>query len=669
MVAVKHLTKKFKGKEILFHINEYIFNDGIYEIKGKSGSGKTTFLKILAGLEEQSGGSVETNNDNSIFLPNEGLLINNLSFNENIKFYSSLIKDRKFYEDFLSDLINKFSLQNLLDKKVKNLSGGEKKILNIIFALTTNNKIILLDEPFAELDEERKLILIETLNAIQNKIIIFSNNDSDILKLNVIDSINISNFKENKASTDLFKFVEKRCKTSIFSLCKGLLRENKWYYVVSSIALLIIFVISSIVGLLDIKSKSEVNDFALMNDVTQYQDVSFSRHDKEQYVFDNNKGPISTENINSLFETITSEDVDFMYFLNFDKLMSPIKYKNPYNFKFVILSKIKDNKIYLNFDEFASDELNIISSLGGNVCENTKINLMANEYFSNSISTRLKDEKQVVFIGDEFLKSLILGGFFEKFLEINKPFFCGIEDLKIKTIKFVAESDIVSFYQKENNSLIQTGPYNFINNSNLATSEEEVVMSWYMLFSLSSITSDFSSVLSINKNDIYKVNNIVVFESPLERYNIHIDFYQNLYIVLIAVDAVLIIAFILWMYVLNYRIFKKQSIFYKLRCYNVSKSSILHSKLINIFITILIPLVIAILSNFVVTRCLSSDMMNRIFLYDGFLYPFASPYDQIKYINYFDLTLFGWLNPIILAVGIFLIVGSVHFLGIKHDND
>ena len=38
MIVIKQLIKKYKEKEILFHINEYIFNDGIYEIKGKSGT-------------------------------------------------------------------------------------------------------------------------------------------------------------------------------------------------------------------------------------------------------------------------------------------------------------------------------------------------------------------------------------------------------------------------------------------------------------------------------------------------------------------------------------------------------------------------------------------------------------------------------------------------------
>lgn len=668
MIVIKQLMKKYKEKEILFHINEYIFNDGIYEIKGKSGSGKTTLLKILAGIEKQNGGCVEIDNYTSIFLPNEGLLINNLSFNENINFYSSLIKDAQFFKDSLDNLITKFGLQNLLDKKVKNLSGGEKKILNIIFALCSNNQIILLDEPFAELDEERKLILIESLNEIENKIIIFSNNDSDISKINLIDSINITDFKVLNSNVTSPKLVEKRCRTSIFYLCKGLLRENKWYYIFSSIALLFIFILSSVVGLLDIKNKSEVNDFALSNDVTEYQDVSFARHDKDQFVFDNNKGPISTEYINSLFETITSENIDFIYFLNFDMLMSPIAYKNPYNFKFVILSKIKENNIYLNVNEFATEELNIISTLGGNICENTEINLMSNENFSNSISTALKDENQLIFIGNDFFKSLVLGGFFDNYLKINKPFFRGIEDLNINTIKFVSEKNIISFYQEENNSLIQTGPHNLVNNSNLAKSEGEAIMSWYMLYSLSSINSDFSSFLSIKKGDISKINN-VVFDSPLENYNIHADFYRNLRIVLIVVDAVSIVAFILWIYILNFKIFKKESILYKFSCLNVSKMSILGSKLINIFITILPPLIISLLSNFVLTRCLSSDMMNRIFMYDGHLYSFPSPYDQLNYINYFDFTLFGWLNPVIITAGIFLIVSAIHFFGIKHDND
>ena len=162
-----------------FQVNKTNFNfdidlafpsSGITSVFGPSGSGKTTFLRALAGLDSkhyQVAKLVVNGNtwhDQKIFLPayqravgfvfQEVNLFEHLNVIGNIKF--GFNRTRNPNQKLLEQTIELFGLKALLERKVEKLSGGEKQRVGLARAIAVNPEILLMDEPLASLDYERK---------------------------------------------------------------------------------------------------------------------------------------------------------------------------------------------------------------------------------------------------------------------------------------------------------------------------------------------------------------------------------------------------------------------------------------------------------------------------------------------------------------------------------
>ena len=134
---------------------------------GPSGSGKTSLLEAIAGIRTPNEGEIIVG-DRTLFsstarvnvpardrrigyVPQDGLLFPNMSVAANIK-YGDRHDDRGTFDG----LIEILDLQPLLERGVRNLSGGEKQRVAIARALMTKPSILLLDEPLAGVDRERR---------------------------------------------------------------------------------------------------------------------------------------------------------------------------------------------------------------------------------------------------------------------------------------------------------------------------------------------------------------------------------------------------------------------------------------------------------------------------------------------------------------------------------
>lgn len=200
-MAVKFVDVEYKN--IFKNLNLEIKENQITTIVGKNGSGKTSFLNLIYGLDLDFDGKIdiEGNNINNktktkeveIFRKNIFYLsqdyknqLFNINVFEDIKYGSSNCNNDK-----LEELLKRFNLNNeILKKNYFELSDGEIKKILIISMLIRDNKIILLDDPTSGLDQKSITTLIKLLKKEKRneKIIIIASQDAEFL-LNISDRI------------------------------------------------------------------------------------------------------------------------------------------------------------------------------------------------------------------------------------------------------------------------------------------------------------------------------------------------------------------------------------------------------------------------------------------------------------------------------------------------
>lgn len=184
-----YIQNKLLSLSIKINLNQGDF----IAIIGKNGSGKTTFLRILAGLENATG-EIKINNsiwlDKNTFLKpqkrdigfvfQESSLFENMTIEKNLSFIRN---DKNLIENLLK-------ISNLFDMKKKYpkiLSGGQKQKLNLCRALVKKPKILLMDEPFSSLDYEASETLQHHIKYFQKQfnmiIIMVSHNFYEIKRL------------------------------------------------------------------------------------------------------------------------------------------------------------------------------------------------------------------------------------------------------------------------------------------------------------------------------------------------------------------------------------------------------------------------------------------------------------------------------------------------------
>lgn len=185
MLQVKNISKKFGNTVAADNVEFTLENGKILGLLGKNGAGKSTIFRIILDILKPDSGNVLLNNKEYTlkdskkigFLPEEGSLSQELTVYEQLCFYGSL-KDMS-NDEVLSQLTKwllKFDIVEYLDKKIKELSKGNRQRIQFVVALLHNPEFIILDEPFSGLDplgvEKFKEILLELKK--ENKAIIFS---------------------------------------------------------------------------------------------------------------------------------------------------------------------------------------------------------------------------------------------------------------------------------------------------------------------------------------------------------------------------------------------------------------------------------------------------------------------------------------------------------------
>ena len=183
-IVLKNITKKYKNKEVLSHLN-FEFDNKIYAFIGHNGSGKSTLMRIITGLIEPTQGEVIFYQNDKIidykkvkfgYLSQEFNAFKEFSVYEQLEYFAIMKKiNKKVYSNEIKKVLVEVNLWENKDVKCKNLSGGMIRRLGIAQTLLGSPDVIILDEPVVGLDPDERMRFMEIIKSIQLDIpIIFS---------------------------------------------------------------------------------------------------------------------------------------------------------------------------------------------------------------------------------------------------------------------------------------------------------------------------------------------------------------------------------------------------------------------------------------------------------------------------------------------------------------
>ena len=202
MIRFEAVSKEFDGARALDNLTFEIEAGEFFILVGKSGSGKTTTLKMINRLIEPSQGKIYRNNQaiqdldlrnlrlDTGYVLQQGALFPNLTVEENIELIPEMKKWPKAKrQQAVQDLMTKVGLapEKYKDRYPSQLSGGEQQRVGILRAIISQPQLLLMDEPFSALDPVSKTQLQDLIKQLHQELgltIVFVTHDmQEALKL------------------------------------------------------------------------------------------------------------------------------------------------------------------------------------------------------------------------------------------------------------------------------------------------------------------------------------------------------------------------------------------------------------------------------------------------------------------------------------------------------
>lgn len=162
ILKVNCINKKIKKTEILKNVSFKIPKGSIFAFLGPNGAGKSTFIRILAELVKPSSGEIVIENnkeENQNGYYKMGIVFQDNTLDEELTVYENLMMRGSLYKieksklkDNLVNIIKLLNMENFVNKKYKECSGGQKRIAMIARAIIIEPSILILDEPTTALD-------------------------------------------------------------------------------------------------------------------------------------------------------------------------------------------------------------------------------------------------------------------------------------------------------------------------------------------------------------------------------------------------------------------------------------------------------------------------------------------------------------------------------------
>ena len=181
MLKLININKTYDNKvKALKNINFELGKNQLAVIIGPSGCGKTTLLRTIAGLEKQDAGEIwiqdKLVNDlvpykrDISFIFQDASLFNHMNVFHNIAYGNHANMDNKQLYERVKKIAHMLKIEDLLDRYPSKLSGGQRQRVAIARAICKSSKLILMDEPFSNLDAQLKEDLLQEIKALQKKL-------------------------------------------------------------------------------------------------------------------------------------------------------------------------------------------------------------------------------------------------------------------------------------------------------------------------------------------------------------------------------------------------------------------------------------------------------------------------------------------------------------------
>jgi iron(III) transport system ATP-binding protein len=182
-LSIQNLVFKRAEKTVIADFNLDLAQGELAFLSGTNGSGKTTLLRLIAGLEKIQAGTISLNGKilshadvhvpthqrNIGFVFQDYALFPHLNVWQNLCFGISTLS-KQSQKERLEPLVEFLGISQLLQQNIQTLSGGEQQRVALARSLATEPQLLLLDEPFANLDEQGKNHLRKTLHTwLKNK--------------------------------------------------------------------------------------------------------------------------------------------------------------------------------------------------------------------------------------------------------------------------------------------------------------------------------------------------------------------------------------------------------------------------------------------------------------------------------------------------------------------
>lgn len=187
-IIANNISKSYNGFEFIIKNFSYCFNhSNCYCITGNNGSGKSTILRLLAGLSQPTSGTIhykECRKNSLGYVAPAMNLYEDLTVKELCEFQFS----SETVTSFSREMIEKYELDTLMNKPIRSLSSGQKQRVKLFVASSNQPDILLLDEPSTNLDTRGFSIIeniIDDYKKNQKIIIIASNVQNEIDLTNV----------------------------------------------------------------------------------------------------------------------------------------------------------------------------------------------------------------------------------------------------------------------------------------------------------------------------------------------------------------------------------------------------------------------------------------------------------------------------------------------------